>query len=172
MDKVETMVFVNEGSGNEAITLRDREISDYSVSVGAHTWGWGDTFSTCQIAFTLKALHPWGMFRKLFVRLFIAVAVALLSFFIPPAGIDPRFGLLVGSLFAAIANQYVVTSSLPLAGTESLADTIHQLSYFFILLCLGLTLLSLKCVRTGREKLSQGIDKVGLSSFTDSIRYP
>ena len=80
MDKVETMVFVNEGNGNEAITLRDREISDYSVSVGAHTWGWGDTFSTCQIAFTLKSLHPWGMFRKLFVRLFIAVAVALLSF--------------------------------------------------------------------------------------------
>ena len=78
-----------------------------------------------------------------------------------PGSIDSRFGLLVGSLFAAIANQYVVSNSLPLAGTKTLADTIHQLAYMVILLCLGLSLLSLRCVKKGREALSQRIDRWG-----------
>ena len=141
--------------------MRDRKIADYSVSVGEHKWGWGDAFSTYQITFTLEPQHPWGMFQKLFLTVFIALSVALLSFFIHPSGIDSRFGLLVGSLFAAIANQYVVSNSLPLAGTVTLVDTIHQLAYMVILLCLGLSLLSLRCVKKGREALSQRIDRWG-----------
>ncbi len=159
-DKAGTLVFVAApDNGREEIPMRDRKIADYSVLVGEHKWGWGDTFSTYEITFTLEPQHPWGMFQKLFLTVFIALAVALLSFHIHPTGIDPRFGLLVGSLFAAIANQYVVSNSLPLAGTVTLVDTIHELAYLVILLCLCLSLVSLRCVQNDRVALSQRIDR-------------
>ncbi len=161
MDKVRTMIYVDDDSGREEITIRDREIANYSISVGEHTWGWGDAFSAYKITFTLEPQHPWGMFQKLFLTVFIALSVALLSFFVHPGSIDARFGLLVGSLFAAIANQYVVSNSLPLAGTKTLADTIHQLAYLVILLSLALSILSLRCLKTGREVQSQRIDRWG-----------
>jgi hypothetical protein len=161
-DKIGTLVYVADpGSGREETTIRDREIADYSASVGAHKWGWGDAFSTYEIAFTLKPQHPWGMFQKLFLTVFIALTVALLSLFVDPIDINSRSGLLIGSLFAAVANQYVVGSSLPLAGTVTLVDTIHQLAYLVILLCLGLCLLAFKCAKDDRTALSRRIDRWG-----------
>jgi hypothetical protein len=161
-DKAGTLIYVADpDSGREEIVIRDRKIADYSVSVGEHKWGWGDAFSAYQINFTLKPQHPWGMFQKLFLSVFIALAVALLSFFVAADDINSRSGLLIGGLFAAIANQYVVSSSLPVAGTVTLVDTIHQLAYSAILLCLGLSLLSYKCAEKDRVELSQRIDKWG-----------
>ena len=59
-DKSGTLVYVmDRDSGREEIAVRDREIADYSVSVGKHTWGWGDGYTTYQINFTLKPQHPW-----------------------------------------------------------------------------------------------------------------
>jgi FtsH-binding integral membrane protein len=101
------------------------------------------------------------MFQKLFLTVFIALTVALLSFFVEPSDINSRSGLLIGSLFAAVANQYVVGSSLPLAGTVTLVDTIHQLAYLVILVCLGLSLLSFKCAKDNRAALSRRIDRSG-----------
>lgn len=163
LDKAGTLVYVADpASGREKTMIRDREIADYSVSVGGHKWGWGDAFSTYEVTFILNPQHPWGMFQKLFLTVFIAIAVALLSFCIHPDSIDTRFDLLVGSLFAAIANQYVVSSSLPLAGTVTLVDTIHQSAYVAILFCLGLTLLSLKYMKGDRVALSRRLDRWGL----------
>jgi len=162
MNKIGVVVYVAApDSGREEITTRDREIADYSVSVGEHKWGWGEAFSTYEIAFTLKPQHPWGMFQKLFLTVFIAITVALLSFFVDPSDINSRSGLLIGSLFAAVANQYVVGSALPLAGTVTLVDTIHQMAYFVILLCLGLSLLAFKCAKNDRAALSRRIDRWG-----------
>jgi hypothetical protein len=162
MDKAGTLFYVNApDSGRDEVTIRDRELADYSVSVGEHKWGWGDTFSVYKIAFTLKPQHPWGMFQKLFLTVFIALTVALLSFFIDPNDINSRSGLLIGSLFAAVANQYVVGSSLPLAGMVTLVDTIHQLAYMVILLCLGLSVLVFKCAKNDRTALSRRIDNWG-----------
>jgi hypothetical protein len=161
-DKAGTLVYVAEqDSGREEITIRDREIANYSVSVGEHKWGWGDAFSAYQITFTLTPQHPWGMFLKLFLAVFIAIAVALLSFFVAADDINSRSSLLIGGLFAAIANQYVVSSSLPVAGTVTLVDTIHELAYSAIILCLGLSLLSYKCAAKDRAALSQRIDRWG-----------
>jgi hypothetical protein len=40
-------------------------------------------------------------------------------------------------------------------------DTIHELAYSAIILCLGLSLLSYKCNKNGRVVLSQRIDRWG-----------
>jgi len=162
IDKAGTLVYVADpDGGREAIAIRDREIVDYSVSVAEHTWGWGDAFSTCQINFTLKPQHAWGMFQKLFLAVFIAIAVALLSFFVAADDINSRSSLLIGGLFAAIANQYVLSNSLPVAGTVTLVDTIHELAYLLIILSLGLSLLSYRCAKKDRDALSQRIDRWG-----------
>ncbi len=54
-----------------------------------------------------------GLFAKMFQALFISVAVALLTSFIKPTHVDPRFGLGVGGLFAAVANSYIVSGLVP-----------------------------------------------------------
>ncbi|MDP2808028.1 MAG: hypothetical protein Q8O74_07820, partial [bacterium] len=53
-----------------------------------------------------------GYIVKLLFGMFIAAFIAFLAFFIKPTDLDPRFGLGVGGIFAAVASQYVITSSL------------------------------------------------------------
>jgi len=86
----------------------------------------------------------WGYFLKLFFGLFVATAIAFLALFIRPIDLDLRFGLGVGAIFAAVANEYVVTSSLPDASVMTLADVLHILAFVFIFLTLAESTLSVK----------------------------
>ena len=70
----------------------------------------------------------------------------------------------MGSLFAAVANQYVVSNSLPLAGTLTLVNTIHELTYLAILFCFVLSLLSCKCALQAPDK-SRPIDRWGFGGL-------
>ena len=86
----------------------------------------------------------WGTFLKTFVGLFIAVMIAFVTLFVRPEDLDPRFGLSVGALFAALASQYVISSVLPETPTQTLVDFLHNISYVFIFLCVGESAISLK----------------------------
>ena len=59
------------------------------------------------------ARNGWGYFVKLLFGMFVATAIAFTAFLIEPSHFDLRFGLGVGAIFAAVASQYVVSSSLP-----------------------------------------------------------
>jgi hypothetical protein len=48
-------------------------------------------------------------------------------------GIDSRFGLSVGSLFAVIGNKYIIDSALPESSSFTLVDLLHGITLFFIL---------------------------------------
>lgn len=76
----------------------------------------------------------YGYFLKLFFGLFVATAIAFTSFFIKPTDLDPRFGLGIGAVFAAVASEYVVTSSLPDTNLLTMADKLHLLAFGFIFL--------------------------------------
>lgn len=89
-----------------------------------------------------------GLFAKMFQALFISVAVALLTSFIKPTHVDPRFGLGVGGLFAAVANAYVVGSVAPETNEFSLADVVNLLGIVTILLSLTQSTLSLYVYET------------------------
>jgi hypothetical protein len=52
-----------------------------------------------------------GLFWKMFTGMYIAFLIAYVCFYIHPDGIDSRFGLSVGSLFAVIGNKYIIDSS-------------------------------------------------------------
>jgi hypothetical protein len=84
-----------------------------------------------------------GIFFKLFIGLFISVLMSLMTFFIDPSDLDPRFGLPVGAIFAAIASQYVITSNLPQNAKFTLVDKLHDVSFIFIFICIIVSVASL-----------------------------
>jgi hypothetical protein len=111
----------------------------------------------------------WGVFLKMFVGLFGAVAVAMLAFFIKPTDVDPRFGLGVGALFAAIANTYITASLVPDTGVMTLADMINDVSILIIFLTLLESTISLYLYdRKGKEALSRLFDRVSFIVFLTS----
>jgi hypothetical protein len=106
-----------------------------------------------------------GYFFKLFFGVFIAAVIAFLVFFIKPTDLDPRFGLGVGAIFAAVASEYVITSALPDTNVLTLADKLHILAFAFIFLSIAQSILSLRMFTTGREKASQTLDRLSFPVF-------
>jgi hypothetical protein len=103
-----------------------------------------------------------GLFYKLFTGVYVAFLIAVLVFFIDPVDVDPRFGLSVGGLFAAVGNKYIVDSILPETTAFTLVDKVHSLTFAFILLSIVLSVISLAYYKGGYEKISRRIDR---SSF-------
>jgi hypothetical protein len=99
-------------------------------------------------------------FTKLFFALWVCVLVALLVFFIRPIDVDPRFGLGVGALFAAVASQYVVTAALPDTNVVTLADKLHLTAFFFILLSIVQSTWSLWLYENEKVEQSKRIDRL------------
>lgn len=94
----------------------------------------------------LSALHykipliqdkPWLLFIKLFLGMYVAFWVAFIALFIPVESEEPRFGLPVGGLFAAIGNKYIIESLLPVSTDFTLVDTLHSVTIVFILLIIA-----------------------------------
>lgn len=103
----------------------------------------------------------WGLFFKMFQSLYVAVILALLAFFIRPVEVDPRFGLGVGALFAAVANAYVISSLVPDTGNLALADIINGVGIGVILLTVAQSTVSLHLYSVrGNEALSRTFDRL------------
>lgn len=105
--------------------------------------------------------NGWGLMLKMFQALFVSVAVALLACFIKPIHVDPRFGLGVGGLFAAVANSYLVGTYVPESSEFSLADAINLLGIGTILVSLTQSTISLWIYESlGNQRLSRQFDRV------------
>jgi hypothetical protein len=91
-------------------------------------------YSALQYHIELKRHNIWGLFFKLTVGMYVAFLVAFISFFIPIHELEPRFGLPVGGLFAAIANKYIIESLLPPSSQFVLIDKLHSTAIISILL--------------------------------------
>jgi len=76
----------------------------------------------------------WGIFFKCFIGMYVAFFVAYIAFFIDIDKVEPRFGLPVGALFAAIANKYVIESLLPQTAEWTIVDWFHFFTFLSILL--------------------------------------
>jgi hypothetical protein len=79
----------------------------------------------------------WGLFFKLFVGMYVAFLVAFIAMFISVDEVEPRFGLPVGGLFAAIANKYIIEGLLPLSTEFNLIDKLHSTAIIFILIIIA-----------------------------------
>jgi len=106
------------------------------------------------------------VYLKLFQALFASVAIAFIVFFIKPIHVDPRFGLGVGAVFAAVGNNIFVGTMLPPAGEISLAAMVNTIGLATIFLTLVQSTISLYILDTmGQEKLQRFFDKVSFVVF-------
>jgi hypothetical protein len=118
------------------------------------------TYSQIRMGIAI-ARSGWGLYFKMFQALYIAVIIAALACFIKPTDVDPRFGLGVGALFAAVANSYIVSSFVPDTGELALADVVNGLGILTILVTLIESTVSLYLYdRCGEPELSQRLDRV------------
>ena len=108
------------------------------------------------------------MFFKLFVGLFISVLMSILTFFINPTDLDPRFGLPVGAIFAAIASEYVISSTLPQNQRLTLVDILHVVSFIYIFICILISAISLHLVKGGNTAASSKLDRYSFFGVTST----
>ena len=106
------------------------------------------------------------LYLKMFQALFASVAIAFIVFFIKPIHVDPRFGLGVGALFAAVGNNIFVGSMLPSAEGITLTAMVNAIGLATIFLTLVQSTISLYIEDTmGQEKLRRFFDKVSFVVF-------
>src|SRR5262249_52494244 len=74
--------------------------------------------------------------------------------------IDSRFGLSVGSLFAAIGNKYIIDSSSPESTTFTLVDTLHGFTLFCIFIVIASSAYALDLGKKGKLKQANRFDMV------------
>ena len=99
---------------------------------------------------------------KSFWALYLAVAIALLAFLVKATDLDARFGLGLGSIFAATANAFFISDNLPKTTFLTLAEKINLLAVAVIYLSLLISVISLRLCHQGRPKASQQLDTVAL----------
>jgi len=149
------------------LALSNWKIERFEISTGTHkyetTYGdpvlsEGSEYARASLTVFIKRKSR-GLFFSLFTGLYVAFFISSLVFFIDPVEVDPRFGLSVGGLFAAVGNKYIVDSILPQSTTFTLVDKLHILTYVYLLLCIVLSVISLRIWKNGHKKRSARFDR-------------
>lgn len=166
------LIFVADTVGNHydpRFTLRDWVIDSCSVSTGikAYETAFGDDeairphteYSSFRVRLNIKR-DASGLFWKMFLGMYIAFLIAYVCFYIHADGMDSRFGLSVGSLFAVIGNKYIIDSSLPESTSFTLVDTLHGVTLFFIFTIITATAYSLLLVKKNKIKQAFRFDMI------------
>ena len=103
----------------------------------------------------------WGLFMKIFIGMYIAFLIAIISFTPHPWELEPRFGLPVGGLFAAVGNKYIIDSLLPESSQFTLVDTLHTITFLAIFATLVVSALALRLYDRGRKEACLQVNKYG-----------
>lgn len=103
----------------------------------------------------------WGLFAKIFIGMYIAFLISIISFNMKPSELEPRFGLPVGGLFAAVGNKYIIDSLLPETTSFTLVDTLHTVTFLGILATLTVSAISLKYFDDGQFEKSAIANRIG-----------
>jgi len=130
----------------------------YDTTYGDPSLSGESAYPHAELTLTIKR-RSWGLFFSLFTGLYVAFFISTLVFFIDPIDLDPRFGLSVGALFASVGNKYIVDAFLPQSTAFTLVDKLHILTYIFLLLCIVLSVISLRIWKNGRTTISRRFDR-------------
>lgn len=118
-----------------------------------------ETYSAVRVRINISR-PEFGLFLKTFLGMYIAFLIAFICFYIHADGIDSRFGLSVGALFAVIGNKYIIDSSLPETTTFTLVDSLHGLTLFVIFLVISATAVSLELIKRGKPQKAMRFDSI------------
>ena len=159
-----SLVFVADTVGqnfDKRFTLRGWDVDSCIVSTGIKVYetGFGDEslpkphteYSSYKLRLDIKR-DAGGLFWKMFLGMYIAFLIAYICFYIHIDGMDSRFGLSVGSLFAVVGNKYIIDSSLPESSSFTLVDTLHGLTLICILLVIAANAYCLRLFKQNKLK--------------------
>lgn len=104
----------------------------------------------------------YGPLFKSFWISALAVLLGLLAFLIKSDDLDARFGMGVGSIFAASANAFVITDALPPTTAVTLAEQINLIAVGVIFVAVFLSIFSLRLRYRGHEDKSLTMDRVAM----------
>jgi hypothetical protein len=166
------LVFVADTLGKHydpRFTLRGWDIDSFAIVTGKRTYetSFGDEslstphteYSAFRVRVGIKR-DANDLFWKMFIGMYVAFLISYICFYIHADNIDSRFGLSVGSLFAAIGNKYIIDSSLPESTSFTLVDALHGLTLFFIFLVITASAWSLKLTKQNKIKQANRFDMV------------
>lgn len=173
------LVFMPDTAGkhfDKRFTLRGWTIDSCIISTGKRTYetAFGlpgvteqkSEYSTFRARLSIKR-SAGGLFWKMFLGMYLAFLISFICFFIHADGMDSRFGLSVGSLFAVVGNKYIIDSSLPESSSFTLVDTLHGITLAFILIGVASNAYALRLIKTNRVSKSIRFDNMmGWGTFT------
>jgi len=167
---IESLVYVADKVNTQldaTLSLSNWEITGFEIVAGSKQYNssFGDpelaeasTYAHAELNIYIKR-HSFGLFFSLFTGMYVAFFISWLVFFIEPQYVDPRFGLSVGGLFASVGNKYIVDSVLPQSTTFTLVDKLHILTFSFLLLCIVMSVISLRLWKNGKQQESARFDR-------------
>jgi len=172
-----SLVFVPDTVGKNydpRFTLSGWTINNCLISVGVKRYetNFGDPtitvpysdYSSFKVLINISR-DAGGLFWKMFLGMYIAFLIAYICFYIHSDGMDSRFGLSVGALFAVIGNKYIIDSSLPESTSFTLVDMLHALTLFFIFAIIAANAYSLKLVKEDKEIKAGKFDMIAAQAF-------
>lgn len=167
------LVFLPDTAGSryeQEMAIDGWSMKKFAVGTGRNGYetAFGDTrineqhteFATFNIDMEIQR-DALGLFMKIFLGMYIAFLIAMVSFVPRPSELEPRFGLPVGGLFAAVGNKYIIDSLLPESSQFTLVDSLHALTFFGIFSMLVVSAVALKLHERGRENLSLTVSRYG-----------
>jgi hypothetical protein len=164
------MVFVADTVGqhfDSRFTLRGWSIDSCLLSTGIKMYetGFGDEelvkphteYSSFRIRLVINR-EASGLFWKMFLGMYIAFLISYVCFYIHADGMDSRFGLTVGALFAVIGNKYIIDSALPESSSFTLVDLLHGITLFFIFTTIAANAYSLNLIKKNKAAKAYRFD--------------
>jgi hypothetical protein len=144
-------------------------VTGTAVTVGSHSYrsNYGDIslpvgnesrYARFELRTSLSR-PGFGYTVKLAWGLWLATLIALVAMFIKPTEVDPRFGLGVGAIFAAMANEYIINSVLPESNLLTNADLVGMTTITFIFISIVQSAYSLRLCQQERKELSSKLDR-------------
>ncbi len=170
---INNLVFIPDFKGStydKAEALDGWDITNFKVTsvLNDYETGFGDpsphrdyqNFSAFTIEMDIER-SAWGLFLKIFIGMYIAFLISVISFSIQVSELEPRFGLPVGGLFATVGNKYIIDSILPESSTFTLVDVLHTLTFLAIFATLVVSAVALRRFDNGNKDAAIRFNHVG-----------
>jgi len=168
-----SLVFKPDVKGStydKADALDGWNIKNFKVSTITNDYetGFGDSrperslqnFSAFLIEMDMER-NAWGLFMKIFIGMYIAFLISIISFTIKVSELEPRFGLPVGGLFATVGNKYIIDSILPETSSFTLVDSLHTLTFLSIFATLVVSAVALRQYDNGNSEAAIRYNRLG-----------
>lgn len=118
-------------------------------------------YSRLVVPITLDRTSYGTLFKSFWISL-LSVLLGLLAFLVKSDDLDARFGMGVGSIFAASANAFVISDTLPQTTIVTLAEQINLIAVGVIFLSVFISIWSLRLRYADREEESLRVDRISM----------